>query len=129
MIKIENVTYTYPEAVAPALKEVSLSVADGECVLLCGKSGCGKSSVIRLINGMIPNFYEGELTGSVLHDGRLVSELPLYAIAEKTGTVFQNPRTQFYTVNTTSEIAFGCENLGMPRERIVERSRTWKSRT
>ena len=121
MIKIENVTYTYPEAVAPALKEVSLSVADGECVLLCGKSGCGKSSVIRLINGMIPNFYEGELTGSVLHDGRLVSELPLYAIAEKTGTVFQNPRTQFYTVNTTSEIAFGCENLGMPRERIVER--------
>ena len=121
MIKIENVTYTYPEAVAPALKEVSLSVADGECVLLCGKSGCGKSSVIRLINGMIPNFYEGELTGSVLHDGRLVSEFPLYAIAEKTGTVFQNPRTQFYTVNTTSEIAFGCENLGMPRERIVER--------
>ena len=121
MIKIENVTYTYPEAVAPALKEVSLSVADGECVLLCGKSGCGKSSVIRLINGMIPNFYEGELTGSVLHDGRLVSELPLYAIAEKTGTVFQNPRTRFYTVNTTSEIAFGCENLGMPRERIVER--------
>ncbi|WP_277070824.1 ABC transporter ATP-binding protein [Slackia exigua] len=121
MIKIENVTYTYPEAVAPALKEVSLSVADGECVLLCGKSGCGKSSVIRLINGMIPNFYEGELTGSVLHDGRLVSELPLYAISEKTGTVFQNPRTQFYTVNTTSEIAFGCENLGMPRERIVER--------
>ena len=121
MIKIENVTYTYPEAAAPALKEVSLSVADGECVLLCGKSGCGKSSVIRLINGMIPNFYEGELTGSVLHDGRLVSELPLYAIAEKTGTVFQNPRTQFYTVNTTSEIAFGCENLGMPRERIVER--------
>ena len=121
MIKIENVTYTYPEAVAPALKEVSLSVADGECVLLCGKSGCGKSSVIRLINGMIPNFYEGELTGSVLHDGRHVSELPLYAIAEKTGTVFQNPRTQFYTVNTTSEIAFGCENLGMPRERIVER--------
>lgn len=121
MIKIENVTYTYPEAVVPALKEVSLSVADGECVLLCGKSGCGKSSVIRLINGMIPNFYEGELTGSVLHDGRLVSELPLYAIAEKTGTVFQNPRTQFYTVNTTSEIAFGCENLGMPRERIVER--------
>ncbi|MDK7723928.1 ABC transporter ATP-binding protein [Slackia exigua] len=121
MIKIENVTYTYPEAVAPALKEVSLSVADGECVLLCGKSGCGKSSVIRLINGMIPNFYEGELTGSVLHDGRLVSELPLHAIAEKTGTVFQNPRTQFYTVNTTSEIAFGCENLGMPRERIVER--------
>lgn len=121
MIEIENVTYTYPEAAAPALKEVSLSVADGECVLLCGKSGCGKSSVIRLINGMIPNFYEGELTGSVLHDGRLVSELPLYAIAEKTGTVFQNPRTQFYTVNTTSEIAFGCENLGMPRERIVER--------
>ena len=121
MIKIENVTYTYPEAVAPALKEASLSVADGECVLLCGKSGCGKSSVIRLINGMIPNFYEGELTGSVLHDSRLVSELPLYAIAEKTGTVFQNPRTQFYTVNTTSEIAFGCENLGMPRERIVER--------
>ena len=68
MIEIENVTYTYPEAAAPALKEVSLSVTDGECVLLCGKSGCGKSSVIRLINGMIPNFYEGELTGSVLHD-------------------------------------------------------------
>ena len=118
MIQVTDVSFTYAGSDAPALSQVNLTIGRGECVLLCGKSGCGKSTLARLLNGMVPNFYEGELTGTVLHDGRNV---PLYEIARTTGTVFQNPRTQFYTVNTTSEIAFGCENMGMPREQIIDR--------
>ena len=75
----------------------------------------------RLLNGMIPNFYEGKLQGEVLLDGKNLFELPMYEISKKVGSVFQNPRTQFYTVNTTSEIAFGCENLGIEPEEIAER--------
>ena len=123
MIEIKDVTYTYNEADQPALEKLSISISKGECVLLCGKSGCGKSTVTRLLNGMIPNFYEGKLSGQVLHDGQAVQDLPMHKIAERVGTVFQNPRTQFYTVNTTSEIVFGCENLGMPRRQITERLR------
>ena len=75
----------------------------------------------RLLNGMIPNFYEGNLQGTVLLDGKNLFDLPMYEISKQVGSVFQNPRTQFYTVNTTSEIAFGCENLGMEPEKIASR--------
>ena len=115
MIEIQNVSYSYQEDGADqSLKHIDLKIQDGECVLLCGKSGCGKTTITRLLNGMIPNFYEGAVTGQVLLDGQNLLDLPMFEISKKVGTVFQNPRTQFYTVNTTSEIAFGCENMGMP---------------
>ena len=75
----------------------------------------------RLLNGMIPNFYEGKLQGSVLLNGKNLFHLPMYEISKQVGSVFQNPRTQFYTVNTTSEIAFGCENLGMEPQEVARR--------
>lgn len=75
----------------------------------------------RLLNGMLPNFYEGKLQGEVLLDGKNLFELPMYELSKQVGSVFQNPRTQFYTVNTTSEIAFGCENLGIEPEEIADR--------
>lgn len=124
MIEIQNVSYSYQEDGADqSLKHIDLKIQDGECVLLCGKSGCGKTTITRLLNGMIPNFYEGAVTGQVLLDGQNLLDLPMFEISKKVGTVFQNPRTQFYTVNTTSEIAFGCENMGMQREKIIERVR------
>lgn len=122
MISFQNVTYSYQESGEPkSLDSINLEVKDGECILLCGKSGCGKTTITRLLNGMIPNFYEGKLQGTVMVDGKNLFNLPMYEISKRVGSVFQNPRTQFYTVNTTSEIAFGCENLGMEPQEIAER--------
>ena len=73
------------------------------------------------MNGLIPNYYEGELSGEVLLDGKNISRLPLYETAKYVGSVFQNPRTQFFTVDSTSELAFGCENQGLPEEEIIQR--------
>ena len=73
------------------------------------------------MNGLIPNYYEGKLSGEVLLDGKNISSLPLYETAKYVGSVFQNPRTQFFTVDTTSELAFGCENQGLPEEEIIQR--------
>lgn len=124
IVDIQSVSYSYQEdGTDQSLKNIDLKIQDGECILLCGKSGCGKTTITRLLNGMIPNFYEGAVAGRVLLDEENLLDLPMFEISKKVGTVFQNPRTQFYTVNTTSEIAFGCENMGMPREKIVERVR------
>ena len=121
MIHIQNVSFTYEQADTPNLKNINLSVKTGECVLLCGKSGCGKTTLIRLLCGMLPDFYNGVFTGSVSVKGIDPVTAPMYEIAKTVGTVFQNPRTQFYTVNTTSEIAFGCENFGMEPKLIRDR--------
>ena len=121
MIHIQNVSFTYEQADTPSLKNINLSVKTGECVLLCGKSGCGKTTLIRLLCGMLPDFYNGVFTGSVSVKGIDPVTAPMYEIAKMVGTVFQNPRTQFYTVNTTSEIAFGCENFGMEPKLIRDR--------
>ena len=121
MIHIQNVSFTYEQADTPSLKNINLSVKTGECVLLCGKSGCGKTTLIRLLCGMLPDFYNGAFTGSVSVKGIDPIAAPMYEIAKTVGTVFQNPRTQFYTVNTTSEIAFGCENFGMEPKLIRDR--------
>nr|WP_243259433.1 ABC transporter ATP-binding protein [Eubacterium sp. 1001713B170207_170306_E7] len=100
---------------------MNLTVADGEFVVLCGKSGCGKTTVTRLINGLIPHFFEGRLSGTVLVNGLSVSEEPLIRTSGIVGSVFQNPSSQFFNVDTTGEMAFGCENQGLKREVILER--------
>lgn len=121
MISLTNVSFSYRGAESPSLSSLSLDVKAGECVLLCGKSGCGKSTVLRLLNGMIPEFFDGDLTGRVRVGGMDPTTCPQYKVARQVGTVFQNPRTQFYTLDTTSEVAFGCENRGMPRAEISRR--------
>lgn len=121
MIEINNVSFTYERAACPSLQNITLSIRAGECILLCGKSGCGKTTMTRLLNGMLPDFYPGKLTGSVRVKELDPVSSPMHEISKTVGTVFQNPRTQFYTVNTTSEIAFGCENYGMQPEIIQER--------
>jgi energy-coupling factor transport system ATP-binding protein len=121
MIEIENVSFHYGENHGQCLRGVSLCVKGGECVLLCGESGCGKTTVTRLVNGLIPHFYEGGFSGKVTVAGHDVERTTPDALAHAVGSVFQNPRSQFFTLDTTGEIAFGCENLGLPPAEIRRR--------
>ena len=104
-----------------SLKNINIKINEGEFVLLTGGSGCGKTTILRLINGLIPNFFEGSLEGSVTVDGFDVSHAELYDTAKSVSTVFQNPRSQFFNVDTTSELAFACENQGMEESEILRR--------
>ena len=125
MITFDRVSFTYNNAgVDAGVHDINLDIPAGQVVLLCGSSGCGKTTLLRLINGLISHFYEGALTGNVTVDGRAVDETPLHALAPIVGSVFQNPKSQFYTVETDSEIVFGCENIGLPKEQIYERFET-----
>ena len=122
MVHLKNVSFKYNKSFeSAALSNINLEIKKGEVVVLCGKSGCGKTSIIRLINGLIPHFYEGELEGEIWVNGKEIPKTPLSLTADKTGSVFQNPRSQFFNVDTTSELAFGCENQGMEQVRIQER--------
>lgn len=121
MIAFENVSFSYQGQEHDSLHGINLKIADGECILFCGRSGCGKTTMTRLVNGLIPQFYQGELQGRVFVDGQEISNLPMYRIASKVGSVFQNPRTQFFNVDTDSEIAFGIENEARPPKELAER--------
>ena len=121
MIKIKQASFAYPKETEGGLKDINLTVHAGECLLLCGRSGCGKTTLTRLINGLIPNFFTGELSGTVDVNGMPVFNTPMYQIAAHVGSVFQNPRTQFFNVDTDSEIAFGIENEAVPPDELNKR--------
>lgn len=125
MIELKNISFSYPGQKGGGLNNVNLTVQDGECILLCGRSGCGKTTVTRLLNGLIPKFYPGEFKGSVTVNGQDILALPMYEVSKHVGSVFQNPRTQFFNTESDSEIAFGLENQGCPAgelHRRVERA-------
>ena len=113
--------FQYSEESTPTLRKVSGNIPAGRCVVLCGGSGCGKSTLLRCINGLIPQFYEGELTGFCRLDGQDTANLSIGEIGELAASVFQDPRSQFFTVNSSNEVAFGLENHGLPQEKIRDR--------
>ena len=119
MLKIDDFSFSYADKAN--LSNINLNIKKGEVILLCGESGCGKTTLTRLINGLIPNFFDGNRKGSVYLKDNLISEMPIYEISEHIGSVFQNPKTQFFNVDTTSEIIFGCENLAMDVDEIKNR--------
>ena len=122
MIELKNVTFTYHNAERSAgVYGIDLQIPAGQVVLLCGLSGCGKTTITRLINGLAPAYYAGALEGQVLIDGRDSASVTLYELSQKVGSVFQNPRSQFFSLDSTSEIAFGCENIGVLREEMYRR--------
>lgn len=103
------------------LNDINLRIEDGELILITGPSGCGKTTLLRLINGLIPRFYQGNVKGDILLNGQSFKNNELYDLARVVGTVFQNPKSQFYNVDTTSELAFACENQGLPKSDIYQR--------
>ena len=123
MIEIKNTAFHYTGLDKGGLKNINLKIMDSECVLLCGASGCGKTTLTRLINGLIPHFYKGALSGEVIVNDKNIGEQELYSLAGVVGSVFQNPRSQFFSVDTDGEITFGPENIGLPKEEILKRKK------
>ena len=113
--------FQYADEKASALRKTRGNIPKGRCVVLCGGSGCGKSTLLRCINGLIPQFYEGELKGCCRLDGKETDGLSIGEIGELAASVFQDPRSQFFTVNSSNEVAFGLENHGLPQEKIRQR--------
>lgn len=105
MIKLKNVSVKYHGG-DYALKNINLEIDEGKCLVLIGKSGCGKTSITRLINGLIPNYYGADLEGEVRINKLDLRKADLSTISKYVGSVFQNPKSQFFTTNTTSELVF-----------------------
>ena len=121
-ITLKNVSFSYAESLDDAvIKNLNFEIKSGECVVLVGESGCGKTTISKLINGLIPLYQSGTMAGDVLLGDKNTADMTLAEISRHVGSVFQNPRSQFFNIDTDSEIAFGCENLGMDPEEIRER--------
>ncbi|MEM3565861.1 MAG: ATP-binding cassette domain-containing protein [Candidatus Bathyarchaeia archaeon] len=121
VIETKNLTYTYPGAAKPSIRDVSIKIEKGEFALITGPSGCGKTTLCRCFNGLIPHFYQGELKGEITVAGLRVPEHQIYELATHVGLVFQNPENQLFALSVEKDVAFGLENLGIPREEIRKR--------
>ncbi|UCE43502.1 MAG: ATP-binding cassette domain-containing protein [Candidatus Bathyarchaeota archaeon] len=116
IINTSGLIYTYPGGREPSLVDVSLTIEKGDYVILTGPSGCGKTTLCRCLNGLIPHFYSGKLEGEIKVASLTVSEHSIYELAKHVGLVFQNPENQLFALSVEKDVAFGLENLGVPRE-------------
>ena len=121
VIETKGLTYTYPGASRTSIADVSLKIDKGEFTLITGPSGCGKTTLCRCFNGLIPHFYQGEMKGEINVTGLNVAEHPIYELAKHVGLVFQNPENQLFALSVEKDVAFGLENLGVPREEMREK--------
>ena len=120
-LKVEDYTFSYLDAKNPALVNVNLEVAKGEITVLAGPSGCGKSTLLKSIVGLIPHMYSGSWSGKVIVDGAEVAKTKISELAKKVGFVFQNPENQIFMFSVERDIAFGLENLAIPKEEMRQR--------
>jgi energy-coupling factor transport system ATP-binding protein len=118
---VEGITFQYRARPELALRDVSFQLERGEMLLVAGTSGCGKTTLIRCINGLIPRSYNGDLSGRVLVHSQDTAEIPLSRVSQMVGTVLQDPERQILGAHVFTEVAFGLENLGLPREEIRQR--------
>jgi len=121
MIDIQNLSYTYPNMSEPTLSGIDLHIDDGEFVLLLGASGSGKSTLIQCLNGLVPKITGGNLEGEIVINGKDVRNYKVHQMASDVGIIFQNPDTQLFSLTVGKDVAFGPENLGMPKEEILRR--------
>ena len=121
LLEASALTYSYHAQPAASVRNVSLAASAGECLLITGASGCGKSTLARCLVGLIPHLYKGRLEGEVWVDGLRTDTTPLWRLAERAGMVLQNAQAQMLASTVQDEIAFGLENLGLPRPEIERR--------
>src|SRR5215216_5424149 len=127
-LTVENITFQYRTRPEQAIKNISFELMSGEMLLIAGSSGCGKTTLARCINGLIPRSYRGKREGKVLLYGKEVAELQIAEVAQTVGTLLQDPERQIVASNVYNEIAFGPENLGLPHDEIRERVETAMNR-
>ena len=120
-IEFQDVSFQYEGARSPALQHVNLAVRPGEIVLLTGPAGSGKTTLCSCINGLVPHYHEGTLTGRVLVRGYDTKRARIGGLSSLVGLVFQDPESQLVTASVADEVAFGPENLGVPRDEITRR--------
>src|SRR5215510_9569140 len=118
---VENLAFRYRDREGTAIHDISFEAKPGEVLLIAGASGCGKTTLIRCINGLIPRSYKGEMNGHVLVFGEETTAWKLSQISQKIGTVLQDPERQILGTKVVNEVAFGLENLNIPREEILQR--------
>ena len=118
-ISLNHVSFTYQNETI--ISDLSPDIQQGDCIVLCGASGCGKTTITRIINGLINELYEGTLEGERYLNDTSYNDLSFYRLPERIGSVFQNPKTQFFTLEVLSELAFPCENIGMSPDKIQSR--------
>jgi energy-coupling factor transporter ATP-binding protein EcfA2 len=120
-ILVENLAFRYRDREELAIQEINFQAEPGELILLAGASGSGKTTLIRCINGLIPRSYKGEVSGDIKLQGQDTKEMRLSGISQIVGTVLQDPERQILGTRVQNEVAFGLENLGLPRPEILQR--------
>lgn len=121
MITLDHICYAYPQSSKENLDDITMEIQDGEAVALIGLSGCGKTTITRILNGLAYTFFSGKMEGSISLNGIDPSKKELYEIGRVIGSIFQNPKSQFFAEVVEDEIAFGLENYGIERTEIVKR--------
>ncbi|HEX7620530.1 MAG TPA: ABC transporter ATP-binding protein [Anaerolineales bacterium] len=120
-LAIENLTFQYRRRTGPAIEKINFSLQAGQVMLIAGSSGCGKTTLMRCINGLIPHTYQGEMSGDIRLFGKTVIGMGLADISQTVGTLLQDPERQILGSYVMNEVAFGLESLGIPREEIIPR--------
>ena len=110
MIALRNVTFQY-EGCKEGVRDIDLTVHDGECVVLTGPSGGGKTTLTRLIGGLAPSYYQGTLRGSILVNDTEITALPSWRISREIGSVFQDPKSQFFSSELAGEVALSLIHI------------------